>query len=328
MKRTAKIFRTGLILLAALAPAALSGCKHYRADVVVNPDGSGTRALTLTVQSGSDETFSPASAEFRDLFGVTAQAGWKPIDAGSPDDTASSRGYRRETEIRDVSQWKSQSGDIQVWGAPEGPSRGRGRPGSPGSVRFANTVSLEREKGPDGVIFTYRETFAWTGLLEALVGFYVRNLDANLASGFLDLSAEERGEMRGILSGMLTTWFLQLQVGEDSEMETEDLKRSFLDLADRSLRPHHSDVDRERLAALADTLFDDSEDDLDVYLEKHLPGAHETVFSDIEVHLTLPGRLLENNADEVDGATAVWTIDIWDALARPVEITARSTTAP
>ncbi len=81
---------------------------------------------------------------------------------------------------------------------------------------------------------------------------------------------------------------------------------------------------RAAFPVLASTVFDDTEDALDAFLAEQFPGAHETGFSDITIRLTLPGPIVESNADEVEVSTAQWTVNIWDALARPLEIRARA----
>jgi hypothetical protein len=38
----------------------------------------------------------------------------------------------------------------------------------------------------------------------------------------------------------------------------------------------------------------------------------------------MPGPIVETNAEEIEGRTAVWKIDLLDAVEEPIELYARS----
>ncbi|NIM49514.1 MAG: hypothetical protein GTO22_09710, partial [Gemmatimonadales bacterium] len=99
--------------------------------------------------------------------------------------------------------WAGLSGGVRISGATSVGARSSVGHVSLGDVHFLNAVRVETGHVDEGSSFTYRETFYWENLNDAIIEHllvYVRNtLDAQ----YPGLASEQRGEIIGLVRGGL-----------------------------------------------------------------------------------------------------------------------------
>ncbi len=313
-------FGRGATLAALFGLLACSGCQHYEVAVTVEPDGSGQRSVALVDDGNWQEQSSPTFSELRQLFCVTAAEGWQPL-AEMPGRTTDSGqenevGFWRDTRVQDLSSWYERSGDIQI--------RGTLATGPYEKVRFRNSVAVEVGEGPHGRIYTYRESFAWLGLEEVVVDFLADHFRAAMGSAYPFLGGEELAELRGLMAGHLSLGWFALAVADQLEENAQPIVQSVATRAEAIVRRTRPTADPQHIWPLVEHEVLLKGDEGDAFLEENLPGFFAVGFTEIQLHVTLPGMVTETNGEREDGGVVSWKVDIFDAAARPVEFYARS----
>jgi hypothetical protein len=308
------------IATVGLAVLCLSmvGCRDYEVTVSLNPDGSGTRIQSLSTEPSYGHEGEPSLEEFRQLLGLQERAGWSMEEPGDQEKSKKVV-FRRETAIPNLNGWGRASGDIRVRGTLEG--------GRYSDVVLTNTVEVEMGQGATGRTLTYRETLSWSELKQTVIAFMAGRYGELMADAFPSLTREQIGELRGLYTGHLALFdFVQAE----EEFPPPGLHPVALSIASRSQALFDSERQPpiSEIIPLVEAAFDDSTDSLDRFIEQKLPGVELLGVTEFHFQIKMPGRILQTNADEVEGRLASWTIDGWMAFDRPVELFVKSEVAP
>jgi hypothetical protein len=192
-------------------------------------------------------------------------------------------------------------------------------------VGFANTIKVEIGRSPTGKIYTYRESIAWTSLKEAIIGFQADRFHEAMSEAYPFLGREELAELRGLMTGYYAYALSSMQQAENETMTDKAVVSSLTSDAKRIIRRRHPDADVSAVAEITERLAHDSDDELDEFIKEILPGVYLAFITSLRLSLTMPGKVVESNADEVDGQTLVWKeIGFIDAFNKPIELYARS----
>ncbi len=297
---------------AALAMVVLAGCRQYEIDVVIDADGSGTRSLRLQADPADLEEETSSLEEFIGLYGLGPDSGWtmaREREAGSKQEILV---FNRRSQLGGPEDWRGRSGDLGI--------RGTLAAGPYASVVFANDVSLELGPGEGPRTCTYRERFAWSGLREILTRRQAEGFFNRLSAGYPYLTKEDRLELTGLLSGAILA-AVELEAStKEREGVAEALASAVAAHAGDIIRRHDPGAACEDLGQIAHEAIAGADEALEAFLRRELPGAYLAGATSITLRVTMSGRIVGSNADRVEGKTATWTFDVWDALVHPMEL--------
>ncbi len=323
MKSTHAYQRIQLAAL-TLILSGLGGCIEYRIETTLNVDGSGFRHEEMVVEENEDAGVNVSYAGFGELMFVTGDYRWTHREEERDDDTV--HVFRRETNVADLSSWADVSDDVRIAGATRagaGSSVGRI---SLGDVHFRNTVTVETGQVAEYTTFTYRESFYWENLMDALVEYFVQSFVDVMDARYPNLTSAQRGEIVGLVRGGV--WSAVDQGLPDAGGDEEE--RLVLAFVDRTApqaaniaRQSHPNADEESFREMLQELYDDDEQ-FGEFIEGKLPGVELAINTAFVFRLNMPGRVTNSNAHEQDGDTLVWEFSPADAGAVPVEIFAES----
>ncbi len=293
--------RRGVVLMTLLASLVLAGCQRMVAESVVNADGGGRRTLTLIL----DEE--PPAADPGVYMGVTTARGWQPSVTEETDENGKLRRlptHRRESRVNRLADWAAVSGDLRVLAAA---------PGKPhADLHLANQVSVELGQGT----YTYRETFAWDGVMDVLVAFVADRYRDQAAAAYPRLNATQLAELHGLARGVCT-----MGARAASGLEFDET------LAIDTLAALSHDAigeDPVRLRELAASAIHDEDKAVEAYIERELPGYSLAGTTTLELSVVLPGRVVETNGKIGDDGVVTWSFQLGDPLVGPRECWARS----
>ncbi len=304
-----------MILIAALVLLG-AGCRQYEIEVVLRADGSGTRTLQLRPDLEADLQGEPSQEVFAELFCLHAENGWSRSREESGRDAPDVIVYRRDEEVTTLGRWRDLSGDLCIRGAAE--------PGAYDSVRFENRITVHASADAKTRSYTYRERFAWRGLREILVARQAEAFCNRLQAIVPSLTDGDRRALTGLLAGaLLANVQLEPSAG-DQDAIVEVLTRSVAVYAAEILHRHDPEAPTDSLRQIASEAILDPGGDLEAFLRREMPGAYLAGATSISVSVTVPGLIVDTNADRVEGRTVSWNLDTWDALVRPVELYVRS----
>ena len=335
MGRTAKRWNRLVLALVGFG-MALTACRGYDVNVTVAPDGSGTRTLMLNTDIKSPDD--PQLLQMAELFDLTEARGWKRIDPAPVEaertgvaapfsalNEQESVVFERRTKAKNAQGWDRSSGDIHILGrALAGPGTPVAGPRADQDVEFQNVVALEVGTQAGRSTVTYRERFAWTGLLEWLTAHSAERFAQVLKESYPFLTDPDLAEMRGYVAGQLTAAIVGRKPKDNLNVMLEPLAGPLEDYTRRVILRRRPDADVGGLRARCESLLDGEGDELETSLATELPGVDLAVLASIDLKVTLPGPVVDSNADETDGNVAIWHIDLWDALGQPIEAYARA----
>ena len=321
--------RTAVAVL-LVSVVGLGGCIEYTIETTLVGDGSGVRTEEMVVEVGdlgesSGVSYRISDAEFGQLMNVGETERWSHSLRIEGGDTL--HVFNRETRVNSLAAWTDLSDDVRIAGATSaGAEVSVGRV-KLGDVHFRNSVRVETGVVDGNRSFTFRETFYWENLLDALVEWYVGHVKNTLASQYAELTSEERGEIVGVVKGGL--WAAVDQgILDASGDEEEQIMSAFVDRAAeqslRIIRRHYPNADADGIEKLLRQLYEDEDGQLSEFIETELPGVELAANSEVILRLNMPGRVADSNAHDQDGATLVWKFGPGDAVTAPVEIFAQS----
>ncbi|MCU0610275.1 MAG: hypothetical protein MUE60_00615 [Candidatus Eisenbacteria bacterium] len=303
----------GVVVVGLLLTA---GCKDFIIETGINPDGSGTRAITLEAGSLENDDTGLTLDQYRQLLGVTEQRGWHLVWEESPQDGERNAVFSRNARIPGIDSWSGASGDITLQGALAG---------SPfASVRGVNEVRATTARGAQSTTYEYRETFDWRGLREALVDFVAARLVEEVAREFPGITPEDRAELRGLAAGATAMDLPRLFDVSDEERASLPMVRTVGIYGTHVLSRRGIAAAPADLEAIAARVLDDPESRLEDFLSTNLPGVYAVALTNVSLSVTLPGTIVESNADAVEASTVKWEFGILDALRGPVTMHATS----
>jgi len=290
--------------LVAAAALVLTGCREYKVEVRIDPNGGGQRIAT--VDAAPD--LAPAA---RALVGLAA--GWDE-KAIEKDGKAGRQFTRRQTVA--PGGWSRLAPDIVALSD------------AAGRARLDDRISVDctREKG--GGRCTYREVIAWHNLRETLADVYAASLDTVLSDSIPALGAATRAEIRGLTRGAVLFAWDDLVESDGHEHGTERtttaLSEAAAQLVAREVPAGHGAeaATAERVARLVRSALLDGHGQLSSDPLAAVPGIELSTDASLELRVTLPGPIVESNADEVQGQTAIWRVDLSKALQEEITLQA------
>ena len=238
----------------------------------------------------------------------------------------------RQTEVGGLTSWSDLSDRVRIHGST--PARGGSNVGYVrlSTVQFGNTVRVEMGRVSDGsASFTYRETFYWDNVVDALVETFVQSIDRNLARRYPDLSGRERGELTGFvraqLWGALDDGLLEADGDGEEELRDGVVNRT-TEHAVKIVRVSYPGAEEAPIRRMLTDLFEDDSHVVQTFLDETIPGLTLSINTSIQFRLNMPGRVTDSNAHETDGNTLIWEFSPSDAIQTPIEIFAESKRAP
>ncbi len=279
----------GLLLAAVLA--ALAGCYEYHVAVVVTENLSGQRTTTL-------ETEKTPTPETLFLLGVDGESWVETVFVGHEGDET--RRYRREQSVVDDELWAETGGTVL-------------RADPAGAFRLATEVGLEETKELGNKRLVYRETLSWNGLREEVAAVVAVDYAAFLRREFPALPDSLVHEFRGAMATtILLNWTELTASASDRDPRTKLPSRVTEVLSERLRRAEvDEELSRNLLKKTTKWKFLDE-------LEVALPGLKSSLRSAIILTVTMPGPIVDGNADKVAGNVASFRVELSSTLAGPV----------
>ena len=306
--------RAGLLLAAIAAGALLAGCNRYDCEVVLEPDGSGTRTVVLELS----QDIRGDAAAVRDMA-VLFRMNDRPAPCERILDESGDRvtGFRCEYVAERLADWAGMGAGALVKGALRDDD-------AYGQVRLKQTVAVETGRTATGRSYTYRESLAWEGLWDVVAGFQARLLRERVASAHPDLGDAALAEVEGIVKGALLIAWRTMLDAEEGELPEEPLTTAMAEQIVRVVRREKPGADAGALRALVAGVVADSDNAMGEFLEENLPGVDAAVLTSYTLRVRMPGRIVASNADAVEDRTAVWQLDLSDPLETAVDLHVRS----
>jgi len=313
-----KIMRMALAGLLALASA---GCNEYRVETEVREDGSGTRKMTFMMDPDQEELGERTPEMYARMFGVGPGSAWEVQSVGDNaeySDREGKRVFTLESSVNGADDWSRLDGSITIKGTLDNSDYS--------GIFFANAVSLERGSAPSGRSITYRESFRWNGLIEAVVDFQAGAYACRMKKDFPHLGNEAIAELRGMMAGHLLVGIRLLDIWNDNDEELAQVALSVGRAAEEIVASAGRKVDLEHVYDVARVYVADEDSELEAFLEKNLPGVVYAGLTEVKMNLLLPGKVVETNGRILEDGSVEWKMNLLDALGGNVEFHARSET--
>ena len=303
--------KTLILLGLVLGLLISSGCKHYKVEMALDRDGSGTRMIELRASTIGENDFEIELDEFMALFGLTEKRGWSlKREVKSLQDETEVTFFTLDIEAKSISSWQAMSGDLDVRGTLEkGPLE---------DVRFHNDIEVERS---DGNTITYRETLMWNNLKEKVTDLNAAFFASRIAEEYPFLSERDRNDIQHFMAGMITVAWYAEEVAND-DMPDEVYMQAATDYIAHMFGERHPDRKVDDLDATLEQILDKEGDDyLDRVLKEKLPGVYLAGHTSITFTITMPGKIVKSNATSVEGNKAIWKYDLMlVSFNHPVEL--------
>jgi len=148
-----------------------------------------------------------------------------------------------------------------------------------------------------------------------------------MAAGYPFLGECELAELRGLMTGALSHGWLDWVWEDDADLQNRRLVAVLTDNARFIVEPVLPDdrsIDWDGLQAIARDGVHDADELAWQYVEQEMPGLALIALTSMQVSIRMPGRILETNAQRVEGTTAFWEFELTDVLSSPVELSVRS----
>jgi hypothetical protein len=297
--------------------ATSSGCKQYKAEVVLNEDGSGRRTLELVSANISEGDLEIGLDEFRRLFALEKKRGWtmrQEIQQTNEGEEPGTYVFTLDRKAEDVASWRAMSGDISVSATPEkGPYE---------NIALRNEIEVTVT---DDNVYTYRETLSWNRLKENIVAFQSNFFRESIAATYPFLSKGELDALQSFFAGVLVVAWYAEEVA-DNKMNDEMYTSAVSDYAEWTIRSGHPGEDLGGIREVIERTIDErGEKMLDAYIIEKLPGVYLAGHTSMAFRITMPGEITETNAHRVEGQTAIWEYDLMVApFNRPVKLFVQS----
>lgn len=204
-----------------------------------------------------------------------------------------------DREAKRLSSWQAMSGDIDVRATLEkGPLE---------DIFFHNEIEVQRTEGNT---ITYRETLTWNELKEKAVRKTAAFFAGRLAEEYQFLSREDKEEIQNFLAGMITVAWYAEEVAEE-KMKDELYTQAASDYIAYLIRGKYPEKDISTLPENVERIMDkEGDENLNKVLMEELPGVYLAGHTSIAFMVTMPGKIVDTNATNVEGNTAIWKYDL------------------
>jgi hypothetical protein len=309
-----------MIACASLFLLITAGCQKYKLDVILNEDGGGTRREELDIASIDRVDSTTTIDDVKAVFSIDENLGWKELRVPSSDADTDREGYAyvRENVVKNASGWKEISGGMHI--------RGDIFKGSfkKIEVEFKNYIDVTIAEIERGKSYLYKERFHWKSLIETINLYLMKRYSDQIAEAYPFLGKQELSEIQGVVIVSLNLMLEAEFSGEDSKEMAERMEAAIIRSVAEIVLRKRPDADTNRIEEITHDVFSDPDDKFGEYIRLHLPGVYMSVPTEIVLRVTMPGRIVDSNADEVEGNTAFWELDVMAAIMDPVEIFVKS----
>jgi hypothetical protein len=323
MKWIDRYQRVAVAVLASTL-VGIGGCIESTVETTLNPDGSGLRSEKMVISNSDEIEYEMSASQFEYLMGVRG-TGWSHAREVEGDDTVDV--LKREAPVRNLASWEDVSGSIHIRGATTVTADTRVGRIELGGVQFLNSVKVETGSVLGKTSYTYRETFHWDNLLDAIVESYLGFVREAVEERYPELSSEQTGEIVAFTRGQIWALIDQGLLDKGGE-EEERMLSIFIDrTATQTMeiaRHSYPDADEESFRNFLRRLVDDDDERLSDFIDGQLPGVNLATSTEIIFRLKMPGRVTATNADEREEGMLIWKFGPGDALVDPVELFAES----
>lgn len=295
----------------------ITACQDYEVKTIVNKDGSGTRTVTLTMdpyKEFSDSTVTLENAE--KLFRVTEAGDWDLSWSGEPYVPESHPIYTRTRKIRGIDDWSSGLNEVFVKGTFHADELDH--------IELRSRIDIETRQGPAGTSYTYRERFRWIGLKPVLRNWFTDVICNSIQEHYGLNDGAGLAELRGLYAGVIDLAWETFIDNEKLEAEGADIISTLVRNTKRIIERTGKAVESEELTAILTADLMDENDKIVDRAERELPGVFGAGFTGIKLSVTLPGIIMESNADKTDGNTVTWEFGALDPLKAEKELFVRS----
>jgi hypothetical protein len=330
MKTTSQTHRVRIPLAVLAAALLLAGCHEMKVQTTLNTDGGGVREMTLQVEVDEGDTTMTLD-DYRQLMNVTEARGWSHKQtrrkAKESGEVTTRHSFARREKAANIVELAGMTGDIHIVGS--------NRNTRFEDVYFINSIDVETGMSPRGRTLSYRETFSWTGMTEALLDYRLERFRPQLQRTHPTLHAAAVDEWFAFFKGS----FLAAVDDGIFDLEKEERARRFAKSIDRVVS-YATDMIERNESGVGDSLvvravrsvfvewdeFDQTAEDMD------LMGVVLATVLDLTVRVDVPGRIVQTNADRREQYTdahagrqvLVWDIDPTAAVTAPIEIYVKS----
>ncbi len=318
--------KTAILVLSVIS---LGACVEYEIETTLNDDGSGVRVERIEAMEDGD--FDISADDFVDLMDLKPARGWSS-STEFDDDGDTVYVFERRTEVGDLNSWSDLSDHVRIHGSV--PARAGAEVGyvSLATIQFRNSVRVETGRVSDGsASFTYRESFQWDNVIDALVETYVQDFGRTLARRYPEMGARDLGEVMGFARARLWDALDEGLLDAEGDWQ-EELLATVVDRttehALRVVRVSYPEAEEGPIRRELEDLFEDDSVTMQVFLDELVPGLTLSLNTSIIFRLNMPGRVTDSNAHETDGNTLVWEFSPSDAIQAPIEIYAESARSP
>ena len=326
MKTNVKAKRSMILLAAVATSLSLIGCHKMKVQTTLNADGSGVRDMELTIEVDEGDTTMTLS-DYRQLMNVTRERGWSHETSRKKSEKSGQikilHKFTTEERASNIFELAEMSGDIHIIGTNHNPRFD--------GVCFDNSIYVETGMSPRGRILLYRETFSWTGMVEALLEYRLEQYRPPLKQHYPRFEAGEVDEWFGFFKGS----FMAAVDDGVFDLDRDERARRFGESINRVAAYAMDMIHRENPKAndslvvqAAKSMFVDWDKFDDTAGDMDLMGVVLATVLDLTVRVDVPGIIVETNADRREvysdplagRQVMVWDIDPNRAATKPIEI--------
>ncbi len=300
-----------LLVTASLVALVLGGCNEYRVETIVREDGGGTRKTVFTMDPDQDEMTELEEEDYARLFGIESHSEWEKQTT-----TDGKKSFRFESNVAGVDDWSRLDGSISVRGTLE--------ENDYTGIFFTNEVRLETGQASGSRSYTYRETFRWTGLIEAVVDFQSDAYVKKMNEDFPHLDEVAIAELRGVMAGHLLAGIRFLDIWDEGDEALPSLALSVGKAAEAIVRKAGRKVDMEHVYEVAKVYIGNEDSTLEEFLDRNLPGVVYAGVTDVKIRLLMPGTVVETNGRIMEDGSVEWKMELLDAVGGEIVFHVRS----
>ena len=309
-----------MIACASLFLLISAGCQKYKLDVVLNEDGGGTRREELAIDSIDRIDSTTTIDDVKTVFSIDEKLGWKTLRAPSGEAGAGKDGYAyvRESSAKNASGWKEISGGMHIRGDLfDGTYKKI-------EVEFKNDIDVEIAEIAGGKSYLYKERFHWKSLIETINLYLVKRYSDQMADAYPFLGKQELSEIQGVVIVSLNVMLQAEFSGNDDKEMAKRMEEAVNRSVSEIVRRKRADANTDRIQEITNDVFVDPGDKFEEFLKQRLPGVYIAAMTEIHLSITMPGRIIDSNADDVEGSTASWELDVLKPIMEPIEIFVKS----
>jgi hypothetical protein len=311
-----------LTMVAAGFALGASGCMDYTIETSVHADGTGTRVERMEVTRNSE--FDLSESDFRALT-LSGAGGWTATHRVDGDGDTT-RVLERRQEIRRLAEWSEPPRRTLILGSL--PTKAGTRLGYVrlGDVAFRSSVQVSVSRRSDGTsLVSYRESFLWDQAADALVEFFLRDMEGTLKEAYPRLSDAERAAILGFARSRIWVAGDQgLFFGENEDPAIAEAAARTAEHAVKIVRVRYPEATSEPIERMVTDLLKLEDDGAERLFTQTLPGLNLGFNTEVRFRLTLPGTVTTDNADRKDGKVLEWTFSPLDNLTSPLEVFAEA----